>query len=883
MSSAVETRSAAIGDQNLHLRTLVACGLVAPVGLTERFGRYRGTDLINKHARLTRALVHLHGGREAERDDGFLLIFDRPIQAVAFALDHQRSLVQLSAVEDAELTACAGIDIRDMPAREREPDGLGSPLAFDPLVADLALRLQALALPGQILLTSAVYAIAQRACAELGAKIETVRWRQHGRYRLAGLADAVPVCEVGEDGVAPLRAPTGSTGARPEVPMWRRPLALATETMVLAALLAVPVYVLIRPAPAIAFANRDWIVVGDLKNLTGKEAYDESLRAAFRIGLEQSRYVNVLSDPKVRETVRRMQRDPGTTTVDRSVGSEVAIREGARALVLPTVANVDGRVRITIEVIDPRTQTTVYSESVDGTGTESLLPALDTINQRLRMRLGETLAMVSSASQPLEQVATRNLDALRAYSLAQDYFAKERADKALPLFRRALDLDPEFALARLGVARIYMSSGRNAEATLEFKAATASSERLSPRESAYLDAWLATFDGIRPALDKWKQVTDQYPDYFAAYGGYAYAAWRYANRYDLAIEAARASASERNAYRVASDHLLGILYLGSERYDEAERNFAIAEAGGLVRLDQYAALYATQREYDKAEAMLARWEPSGQASADAIITVARIVFTLDRGRWNDAGAMLDAARTRARKLGDLRLQQIYDTIDVTLHSQDSGRDERRVNLAAYLQVAVGQIGKGTPADDADREFQILLAAYLAARDGDPALAARALAVGGAWADDGRAVEDPHSSLANMRIVAEAEQLRASGRAAEAVEHLRSRIDGSELCVTHVALMDALAATGNFSDALAEAQWLATHRGRAYTELNGDHALTAFNVLQSNLALLRAAEFSTALQQPEQAHEALATLLKAWPQAPTVPPAAARLARLKVVR
>ena len=113
---------------------------------------------------------------------------------------------------------------------------------------------------------------------------------------------------------------------------------------------------------------------------------DESVETAFRIGLEQSRYVNVLSDLKTRETVKLMQRDPEKTKVDRTIGSEVAIRDGARALILPTVAEIGGRVRVTAEVIDPHTQTTVWSESADGAGELTPLPEQKSGCHRRRAR-----------------------------------------------------------------------------------------------------------------------------------------------------------------------------------------------------------------------------------------------------------------------------------------------------------------------------------------------------------------------------------------------------------------------------------------------------------------------------------------------------------------
>ena len=95
----------------------------------------------------------------------------------------------------------------------------------------------------------------------------------------------------------------------------------------MAAGLAFGAWFLMHPQPAIAFAERDWVVVGDLRNLTGDQRLDESLEQAFRISLEQSRYVNVLSDMKVRETLGNMQRKPDVA-VDRALGSEIALRDG---------------------------------------------------------------------------------------------------------------------------------------------------------------------------------------------------------------------------------------------------------------------------------------------------------------------------------------------------------------------------------------------------------------------------------------------------------------------------------------------------------------------------------------------------------------------------
>src|SRR5690606_28538327 len=106
------------------------------------------------------------------------------------------------------------------------------------------------------------------------------------------------------------------------------PAAIGFELVALAVLIVAPIWYLTRPAPAIAFAQRDWVVVGDLKNLTGQDVFDDSLQTAFRIGLEQSRHVNVVPELQVRDALKRMERDPVATPVDRAIGSEIAIREG---------------------------------------------------------------------------------------------------------------------------------------------------------------------------------------------------------------------------------------------------------------------------------------------------------------------------------------------------------------------------------------------------------------------------------------------------------------------------------------------------------------------------------------------------------------------------
>ena len=139
---------------------------------------------------------------------------------------------------------------------------------------------------------------------------------------------------VGETDLAQFRTPPGSAKAQRVLPWWRRPPVIAAQVLVVLALVAASVGTVMRNEAGIAFAARDWVVVGQLTNTTREPLFDDSLDIAFRQGLAQSRHVNVLTSQQVREALARMKLDPNSVRVDRSVGTELAQREGARALLL---------------------------------------------------------------------------------------------------------------------------------------------------------------------------------------------------------------------------------------------------------------------------------------------------------------------------------------------------------------------------------------------------------------------------------------------------------------------------------------------------------------------------------------------------------------------
>ncbi|WP_158637083.1 putative peptide modification system cyclase [Arenimonas daejeonensis] len=465
------------------LRAVLLCDIVESTALVERLGDVRAVALLRKHDQLLREAMALCHGQLIDKADGVLALFERPIQALDFALRYQRGLHELGESEKLVLQARIGIHVGDVMTWANDPkDVLAGAKAYEVegLAKPVAARLMNLALPGQILMSGMAQNLCQRAAGELGASGVGLRWLMHGRYSFKGVPAPMLVHEVGLPGLSPLRPPVSGAKAWRELPLWRRPPVLAVEALLLGVLGVALFWSTLRSPPAIAFAERDWVVVAQLQNRTDEKVFDDSLDTALRIGLEQSRHVNLVSQLQIDRALERMQRQG--QPVDRQLAAELALREGAKAVILPTVAEVGGVVRVSLEVIDPNSGVTVYSESADGRGIGSVLPSLDATLTKVRSNLGEAMTNVESNNLSLEQATTDNLDALKAFSLGARARNDGRDADAAALYQEAVKLDPEFSMAWLRLAFLRYIENDEVGTRTYLAKAMASREHLSRRE-----------------------------------------------------------------------------------------------------------------------------------------------------------------------------------------------------------------------------------------------------------------------------------------------------------------------------------------------------------------------------------------------------------------
>lgn len=842
-----------------QMRAVVCLDLVDSTALIERLGDARGAELIRRHDRLVRDLTQRHGGQEIDKTDGFLLLFERAIDATAFAIAYQRDLGALQGDDQTRLKARVGIHVGEVVLWRNAATDVArgaKPIEVEGLAKPIAARLSALALPSQTLLSEHTYQLSRRAAAELPAS-ERVNWCAHGRYRFKGVSEPMPVFEVGESGIAPLHAPASSDKAEREVPLWRQPRVVAIEALGLMLTVVAIGYGLLRESPAIAFAERDWVVVGHLDNHSGETLFDDALDTALRVSLEQSRHVNVVPDMQIADALRRMNLKDAV--VDRRVGVELAVREGARAFLLPSVTQVGGRTRFNVAVIDPKTGATVYSEGADSRTLGDMLPAVDAVVGDLRRRLGESLASIEARSEPLEKVTTGNLEALKAYSLAIKALASGDTRNVVTLLNRAVELDPQFATAYTKLAAIWYAADLPERMREALAKASAYKDRLSERERLYLEAMVAGTQSPEAARERWTQLATLYPDFLIGQQNLASFYWMIEYRYAQAQAQYEALVQSRHPLRGISMQNDASVMIGLGRFADAAALLDRATELGAANLyDARVDLALAQRHYtgafDALTADLGRENPQTLFWKG----LRRIAVLADQGRAEAAMAAIDSLRDNPT----IGMQPLYvarlDLARLSLLAQWRPA-QLDPALGDFVERNLAGIDTGDIAFTDTRPSMLLIAALIAARTERTDIARKV-----------RAALAPHLRQPQVYerlalLDALNTELAREGIATGPTETVPATLfDGRTLYLRELAHARLALAQGD-AHALARLVDLCEQRQLGIAEFGAGFALLVPNILASNQTCMQA-NTAAASTQPEVAARARRTLDAVWKNA-----------------
>ena len=258
---------------------------------------------------------------------------------------------------------------------------------------------------------------------------------------------------------------------------------------VLAVTVAVAVVVLalavLLRCPSIWLTGSDTIVLSDFTNTTGDAVFDGALRQGLAIQLEQSLFLRLVSEERIQQTLRLMGQ-PADARLTPAIAQQVCERTGSAAVLEGSIAPLGSQYVLGLRAKRCRTGDVLDEEQVQATRKEEVLATLSQIASRFRTRVGESLATVKQHDRPLADVTTSSIEALKAYSEGARTLFTAGSAAALPLFRRAVEIDPGFAMGHAFLGRIYGDLGESVRAAESLRQGYELRDRASDAERFFI-------------------------------------------------------------------------------------------------------------------------------------------------------------------------------------------------------------------------------------------------------------------------------------------------------------------------------------------------------------------------------------------------------------
>lgn len=362
---------------------------------------------------------------------------------------------------------------------------------------------------------------------------------------------------------------------------WRSAWTLGAAAALIAALITGGLYY--RSRQKLKLTEKDTVVLADFANTTGEKVFDSTLNQALSIALNQSPFLNVLSGDAVKRTLQTMTR-PADSALVPEIARELCQRAGSRVYITGSIGNFGSQYIVGLKAVNCRTGGVLVQEQATAASKEAVLNALDGAATRLRGELGESLASLEKFDLPLEEATTSSLQALEAFSTGEAAFRKNGVAAALPYHQRALQLDPNFAMAYMAVGSDYFGLGETTRASQYFSKAFELREHTNQRETLVITA--AYYYYVTGELDKAEQafhnLIANYPRRWGTHtdlGNVYTSEGLYAKGVDEYREAIGTSVEAGTNYSNLTNALLAL-----QRFDETRQ---VLESAPVRKLDDY--------------------------------------------------------------------------------------------------------------------------------------------------------------------------------------------------------------------------------------------------------------------------------------------------------
>ncbi len=504
-------------------------------------------------------------------------------------------------------------------------------------------------------------------------------------------------------------------------PLTRRWKSLSVGAVIMVALIAGGTYWwhLRQVAP---LTDQDTVVLADFTNTTGDTVFDDTLKQGLSVQLKQSPFLSLVSERKVNEAIKLMGHASGDRLTP-DITREICQRTGGKAMLTGSIAAFGSQYVIGLKAINCDTGDVLAEAQEQATGKESVLNALDTAASSMRGKLGESLSSVEKYATPLVRATTPSLEALKAFSLGIKTNLAKGDAAALPFYKRAVELDPNFALSYRCMAVVYGDlnevgrAAENARRAFELRDKVTEQERLSI-EAIYYQYGTGE---LHKAVDVYEQWQRTYPRDYLPYGNSSFTFSLLGNWQRAMDEARGAVRMEPNnegnyvnlgsaytclnrldeaeaVYKEAADHKLESEYLLGNRYQLAFLK------GDTVQMQQTAAAAMGKAG---TEDMMLTYQADTEAWYGKLKNARELtVRAMDSARRNDAkesaaGYQAEAA-LREVEMGD-RLRARSDAN--TAVKVAPNRDIRAI-VALVLARAGDTATAEKSADDLDRAFPL---------------------------------------------------------------------------------------------------------------------------------------------------------------------------------
>jgi len=363
----------------------------------------------------------------------------------------------------------------------------------------------------------------------------------------------------------------------------------AAVTLVVAALIGGWLY--FRSHATRPLTDRDTIVLADFANSTGDAVFDETLKQALTVALNQSPFLNVLSENKMAATLLQMTK-PANTPVTPEVARDLCQRAGGKVYIAGSIAGLGTQYVLGLKAVNCQSGDVLAQEQVTAAAKEKVLDAVGQAAAKLRGELGESLATVKKFDVPLADATTSSLEALKAYSMGEKAYRESGSSAAMPYHQRAIQIDPNFAMAYRELAADYYGAAQMERAAIYTTKAFELRNHTSEREKLAItaDYYTNTTGELEKAEQAFEEIIRNYPRDYRAYLDLG-VVYSQRGQYEKAVAVSQQSlavdADNSGTYGNLCSYLLAL-----QQFDGVRQQIEQARARKLDSYIQHNALYA---------------------------------------------------------------------------------------------------------------------------------------------------------------------------------------------------------------------------------------------------------------------------------------------------